>query len=73
MTRLNLNTFNLKTIEKTAVISAINYTKGNVQYARELLNVSRSTIYKLLKEYKVDYNKIREDNNWNHKGYKVKK
>lgn len=54
--------FNLKAIEKAAVIGAITYAKGNVQYARELLDVSKATIYRLLREYSIDYNAIREYN-----------
>ncbi len=50
---------NLKDIERQAVLAAINYTQGNVQFARELLGVSKATIYKLLKGYGIDYQALR--------------
>lgn len=54
------STYNLKTIERQAVTEAITYTQGNVQYARELLNVSKATIYRLLNEYNIDYLELRK-------------
>lgn len=56
--------FNLKDIEKAAVFAAVAYTKGNLTYARELLNVSKATLYRLIREYGVDYKEVREANDW---------
>lgn len=71
--RLEVNSFNLNDLQRVAVTEAIRYTKGNVQYARELLNVSKGKMYRLLKVYGIDYNSIREENNRRAlKGFKTK-
>lgn len=54
--------FNLKELEKKTVIDALNYTKGNITFARELLGVSKATIYRLMRDYNIDYLKLRADN-----------
>jgi transcriptional regulator of acetoin/glycerol metabolism len=72
MIKLETKTFNLKEIEKQAVVAAITYSKGNVQFARELLNVSKATMYRLLREYNVDFATIRDMNNWNYVGFSKK-
>ena len=70
MIKFESNTLNLKDLEKQAVIQAINYTKGNIQYARELLCVSKATMYRLLREYNIDFATIRDMNDWNYVGFK---
>lgn len=72
MVKLEARTFNLKDLEKLAVEQAIKYTKGNVQYARELLNVSKATMYRLLRVYNIDFEEIRDQNDWNHRGFRAK-
>lgn len=49
-----VNTFNLKELEKEAVIAALECAKGNVTITKELLGVAKSTVYKLLKDYNID-------------------
>ena len=66
---IQINTFNLKEIEKQAVTAAITYTEGNIQHARELLNVSKATIYRLLDDYNIDYLELRAKRN---KGWRVR-
>jgi DNA-binding NtrC family response regulator len=61
--KIEIDTFNLRDIEKHAVTKAVYFTKGNLQYASELLNISRMTLYRLLKEYKINY-AILKANNW---------
>jgi len=72
MIKFESNTLNLKDLEKQAVIQAVDYTKGNIQYARELLNVSKATMYRLLSEYNIDFATIRDMNDWNYVGFKQK-
>ena len=73
MIKFEVKTFNLKELEGLAVRNAMTYTKGNVQFARELLNVSKATMYRLLRVYDIDFNTIREYNEWKHIGWKTKK
>jgi DNA-binding NtrC family response regulator len=70
--QISFNTFNLKEIEKEIVIAAIKYTEGNVQYARELLNVSKATIYRLIDVYHIDVQELRDKRNWGWKTIKEK-
>jgi transcriptional regulator of acetoin/glycerol metabolism len=52
--------FNLKEIEKNTILEAIRYTKGNLTFAKELLGISRASIYFLLKQHNIGYNVIDE-------------
>lgn len=50
----NLDTFlSLNELEKNAIIKALTKTGGNVPQAADLLGISRSTIYRKLKEYNI--------------------
>ena len=55
--------FNLKEVEKKTILAAINFTKGNLSYAKDVLGISRASMYFLLKKHKIGYdhiNQIRE-------------
>jgi DNA-binding NtrC family response regulator len=48
---IKLNTLNLKEVEKAVVIEAIKTAKGNLTFARELLNIHKATMYRFIKFY----------------------
>ena len=52
--------FNLKEIEKTTILAAIKYTKGNLTFAKEMLGISRASLYFLLKQHNIGYNTIND-------------
>jgi transcriptional regulator of acetoin/glycerol metabolism len=58
--KFEVNTFNLKELERLAAVNALEFSKGNVQFARELLNVSKATIYRIFRDYNIDYLEVRE-------------
>ena len=43
----------IKTIEKNALMKALEQTGGNISKAAKILNLSRDTIYRRLKKYKI--------------------
>ena len=45
----------LQTLEKTAITNALHFTKGNKRKAANLLRISERTLYRKLKEYKIEY------------------
>ena len=45
----------LQTLEKTAIVNALHFTKGNKRKAANLLQISERTLYRKLKEYKIEY------------------
>lgn len=48
-------------IQKEAIKNAMLYTKNNIQHAAEVLEISRSTLYRRLKEFDIDFeNDIQE-------------
>ena len=45
--------FDLKEIEKTTIKKAVNYTRGNISKAADLLGISRNTLHRKIKTYKL--------------------
>ena len=43
----------IKELEKTALIEALKITEGNVEQAAKRLDLSRATIYRKIKKYKI--------------------
>lgn len=73
MIKFQTNTFNLKELEGLAAKEAIEYTRGNVKFACELLNVSKMTMYRIFKEHNIDIDSVRKKYEWRHLGWKTKK
>ena len=44
----------LTELEKRAIINALEYTKGDRAVASHLLGIGRTTLYRKLKEYRLD-------------------
>ena len=40
-------------LEKSAIVNALNYTKGSKRKAAKLLDISERTLYRKLKEYEI--------------------
>ena len=72
-TKVDIFQFNLKDNEKRLILKAIEYSKGNLSLTKDLLGIPKSTLYVLLKRYKIniqDINKIRDYYGYGYKGFK---
>ncbi|MBU5312839.1 sigma-54-dependent Fis family transcriptional regulator [Tissierella carlieri] len=52
----SLDLMNIRETEKHVIINALKKTKGHVINAGDILNLSKSTIYRKINEYKIDVN-----------------
>ena len=52
--KLTLPVLPLSELEKRAIVSALEYTKGDRAVAAHLLGIGRTTLYRKLKEYQLD-------------------
>ncbi len=48
-------------VQKQTVMAAIKYTNGNLMYARDLLGISRQTLYRLIDVHSIDLKQIRDN------------
>lgn len=47
-------------MEKNAILSALRFTSGNKDLTAKLLGISRSTLFRKLKSYKIEDSKLLE-------------